>query len=691
MRKLLWIFIFFLLNIQLYSAKDFRVDSLQSIIKNAESEDTTRVLALLDLSRTYTRSNPDSAISCLNHAYKIASEIDYIKGIASTFRLKAYFYYSNNNYNESINNFFKAISYYKNFESILLKSVSEYEDLANLYNTVGVIFYYQANYDKSLEYYNNSIEIFSKIGDKTGISNCYNNIGIIYNNLNELSKALSFHFKSLSIKFELNDQRGVATSYNNIGEIYRAQNMFDKALIYYYKSLQIKDSINDLSGIATSCNNIGFIYLEKNKFDSANYFLNRSLKISLELDEQFDIAESYLNFGNYYNKINKKNEAITYYKKALEIATKIGAPELIKSSSEKLIETYKSINDYKNAFEYSLIHKQIIEKLYNEENVKKIAQLEAKQEFLQKEKNAEFAQKQKDIIQKSKLNRQKIIMYASLIGFILTILLILVVFKNYKNKKNANILLEIQKEQIKNEKKLSDKLLLNILPADIAEELKINGKASPKQYDRVSVLFADFTGFTKLCEKIQPIDLISELDVYFEKIDSIIEKNKIEKIKTVGDAYMCAGGLPIINKSNPIDTVLAALEIQDYLQKVNSEKKLNNLPLWTLRIGIHTGQLVAGVIGKNKFAYDIWGDTVNVAARMEASGEENKVNISGETYSYIMNYFDCTFRGKIQAKNKGEIDMYFVDRIKPEYSADENGFYPNRHLLSIIKEINQES
>jgi two-component system sensor histidine kinase ChiS len=237
--------------------------------------------------------------------------------------------------------------------------------------------------------------------------------------------------------------------------------------------------------------------------------------------------------------------------------------------------------------------------------------------------------------------------------------------------------LELQRDALVTEKSKSDKLLLNILPAETAEELKTRGKSAARHYRMVSVLFTDFRGFTGFAENMRPNDLIAELDRCFLYFDDITEKYNIEKIKTIGDSYMAAGGIPIRNRSNPIDAVLAGLAIKKTMEDIKKEKDANGETYWDIRIGIHTGDLIAGVVGKKKFAYDIWGDTVNTASRMESTGEINKVNISGATYEMVKDYFTCTYRGKIAVKSKGEIDMYFVNGIHPELSVDGLGLLPN--------------
>lgn len=237
--------------------------------------------------------------------------------------------------------------------------------------------------------------------------------------------------------------------------------------------------------------------------------------------------------------------------------------------------------------------------------------------------------------------------------------------------------LEKQKNKLEIEKAKTDELLQNILPYEIAEQLKNKGAVKAKKYRMVSIIFTDFVDFTKISSELEPEEIIKELSVYFRKFDEITEDHFIEKIKTIGDAYMAVGGLPLRNKSNPIDAVLAALEIQKFMKMYNDSRKAKGLSGWSLRLGIHTGKVVAGVIGSKKFAYDIWGDAVNTASRLETAGEAGKINISGETFEYIKTFFNCTYRGKISAKNKGEIDMYFVDSLKEKYRDKDDASLPN--------------
>ena len=236
----------------------------------------------------------------------------------------------------------------------------------------------------------------------------------------------------------------------------------------------------------------------------------------------------------------------------------------------------------------------------------------------------------------------------------------------------------------------SDTLLLNVLPKDIAEELKENGKVKPRKY-YATVLFTDFKGFTMISEKMTPEELVASLDECFESFDNIVKKHNLEKIKTIGDSYMCVGGIPLANKTHPIDTVLAGLDMAEYISKMQNKYQKRNKKYWDIRIGIHSGEVVAGVIGKSKFAYDVWGDSVNTASRMESSGIAGKVNISNSTYKLVSNFFECKSRGLIEAKNKGQLEMFQVERIKTELSQRSKGIIPNKKFNDIYNALTDEN
>lgn len=296
-----------------------------------------------------------------------------------------------------------------------------------------------------------------------------------------------------------------------------------------------------------------------------------------------------------------------------------------------------------------MINKRITEEKQKQEDSVKILKKEQELQEVQK------AAIQKDLdAQKARNN-----LYIIIAAISLTLLSIIIVLFASRQKTLRD--LAEKNRIIEEEKRKSDELLLNILPEEVMHELKAHGKTQARNYSKASVLFADIKNFTLISEKLTPDELIEGLDSYFERFDKVIEKYNIEKIKTIGDAYVCAGGVPTKSEDNAFSVVQAALDFRREIDKLREIRTAEGKIPFEFRIGIHTGQLVAGVIGLKKFAYDIWGDTVNMAARMQEAGEPGKINISGDTYEIVKKKFACVHRGKHAAKNKGEVDMYFVE------------------------------
>jgi adenylate cyclase len=260
----------------------------------------------------------------------------------------------------------------------------------------------------------------------------------------------------------------------------------------------------------------------------------------------------------------------------------------------------------------------------------------------------------------------------ALIFYAISVLLTLWFLYNFLNLKFARKLYTLEQiinkrtEDLIIEKEKTEELLANVLPRNTATEIMEKGKATKIKYNFVTVLFSDIQGFTRIAEETNPEILIDELDKFFFYFDSVVEKHRIEKIKTIGDAYMCAGGIPEKNRTNPVEVILAALEMKAYMKMLRETSEFEGMKFWDIRIGIHTGTVVAGVVGQKKLSYDIWGDTVNTASRMESSGEAGKINISGTTYEFVKEFFECEYRGKMPVKYKGELEMYFVNGIVPE-------------------------
>ena len=377
-------------------------------------------------------------------------------------------------------------------------------------------------------------------------------------------------------------------------------------------------------------------------------YYQKSLVIGEELGDKNGMADILGNIGILYKKEGKNASAVNHCQRSLTLAEEIGALDLQKEACQCLYNTYKAMGQDKNALAY---YEQMIamrDSMFNEENTRRLTQLEMQYQFDKKEATTKAEQEKKDVLAAQELERQTMARNGFMGGFAVVLLFAGVFF--------------VQRNKISKEKQRSEELLLNILPEEIARELKEKGKADARDFELVSTLFTDFVSFTETSEKLSASELVSEINQCFAAFDGIMEKYGIAKIKTMGDAYMAAGGLPVPTDDSVKNTVLAALEMQSFIQdrktKLEAEGKLG----FQMRAGIHTGPVVAGIVGVKKFQYDIWGDTVNMANRMESSGAASKVNISRETYELLKDDPQFTFepRGKVDVKGKGEMEMYFI-------------------------------
>jgi class 3 adenylate cyclase len=377
---------------------------------------------------------------------------------------------------------------------------------------------------------------------------------------------------------------------------------------------------------------------------------SQAYELGKKLDAKLDMIQSLLGLGVSYYEAGDFKEAITSYSEAEALSLNIGLKgDELKETYQGLAVSFAKLNDFGNAFKYQTLLTGIKDTLYNLASDKKLASLQFDFDIQKKQGQIDLLTKDQELKEKE-ISRQKLVRNGFVGGFLVVLIFGGVVFK--------------QRNKIASAKKRSDELLLNILPEETAEELKATGTAKAKGFEMVTVLFTDFKNFTLASEILSPEELVEEINHCFSEFDRIISKYNIEKIKTIGDAYMCAGGLPVANTTNPVDVILAGLEMVDFIKRNKADRESKGQPFFELRLGIHTGPVVAGIVGIKKFAYDIWGDTVNTASRMESSGEVGRVNISGTTYEIVKDNFNCIHRGKIEAKNKGQIDMYFVESSK---------------------------
>ncbi len=475
---------------------------------------------------------------------------------------------------------------------------------------------------------------------------------------------------SNAVKTRNSDQ--IARAYEQMGDYKAAQGAYAVGIDNMIYALSNYEKANDKRGRETVIFKISDVYAKSGKLKNAIDYSEKALKLAKQIDDIEGQRRAYRQLSDYWKRLGDQKKSDFYaelYKKTFKSATEVSQKE------NEIARLRREQDELRN---------QIVDNAEKDAKLKDLeAQINATEGELSKKKEAfqrmedslsmaVVEQQSKLELAKEKEKRTQTTIAGGVALLIVLIILAVVIFvalrrsrQNAKMLARQNIEIENQKALIEIEKEKSDALLLNILPKATAEELKEKGFATPQSYEKVTILFTDFKGFTGIAEHLSAEDIIKELNYCFLEFDKICDKHNVEKIKTIGDAYMAAGGVPIPNTSNPIDVVQAGLEMQRFMLRWRREREEQGYTdFFELRLGIHTGSIVAGVVGKNKFAYDIWGDAVNLAARMESSGEVGRVNISGQTYELIKDNFECTYRGRVTAKNKGEVDMYFVDMEK---------------------------
>ena len=605
-------------------------DSLLKDLRSASS-DSMRFLIMKDLAIYYTEVNPDSAIEYCDKIILVARENNKILDEAFILNIKGYALYNQGKYAESYASLLQALQMAENIENenktwfqnsypfFLTSSNSGKARLVileNIHQDIGITIGLTGNIEQIIYHYNEARKIAEEIGDTSVLGIIYMNLGVFYYTyLNKVDSALLMEKNAMRIFEATGVKEYVWGVYMNLGDIYLREGEIDSALHCYHKGINSAIEQNNPRGLVWNYKGLTDLFLLQKDRDSSLYYAKKFLQKLYESDLA-NLGTAYQNLYESYKLNDQVDSAFKYQGLAL---------------------TYKD-----SAYSKTIENLAGFQKLYLEEQIR--------------------VQKLKE---EKALSDARTRNYALLAGLGVLLLIGLMIYRNFRQQQKANKVLADKNEMITQSQKRSDELLLNILPFEVAEELKLTGRCQAKTYSMVTIMFADFKDFTSVSEMVSAELLVDEINYCFSAFDLILPNYGVEKIKTVGDAYICVGGMPTLNFTHTTDVINAAIEIRNFMLQRKKEKEAKGEIPFELRIGIHTGPVVAGIVGVKKYAYDIWGDTVNLSARMESSSEAGRINISGATYSLVKDKFKCTYRGKIQAKNKGEVDMYFVEDITP--------------------------
>lgn len=570
---------------------------------------------------------------------------------------------------------------------------------AEAYKLKGILYNYKFDTYNAINYSRQALELYRRTGDSTGIANLESNLGAIYVSIGDAT-AIDYLIPALKAGEKLKDTVRIVSAMLNLAALYyNHMRQPDKAEQYFKDIKKYLDA--DFQGAEAFRVNYlayqGEYYLLSEQYEKASQQFTELLpleKDGLYYSETLrKVGEAQLGLGNdelaasylkqaveearkaelyqemisgltLYGKALKKkdpDQALKALEEAYTIAEQGKYPYEFQDVNHELYELYRQLGDFKKSLEFHERYLSLKDSLFNLEANDKVRYAQLNFDIEKKENKIHLLEQESKIADLQR-NRQKSLTVATFAFAGLLLVMLLSYFNRYKFIKKSNKIISAEKLR-------SENLLLNILPEETAQELLSKGKVEAKKFESVTVMFTDFKGFTQISETMSPEELVKSVDHYFSRFDAIMEKYELEKIKTIGDAYMCAGGLPFPIENHAQKVLLAAMEILELVEQ-SKISGIQGLSTFEIRIGIHTGPVVAGVVGTKKFAYDIWGDTVNVANRMESSSVPGRINISETTYARVKDQFYCKYRGEIEVKNKGKLKMYFANGLKTEKSKD---------------------
>ncbi len=668
-----------------------KIDSLLAELPNAKG-DTNEVKLLYNLSFYFNSINPDMGIVYGMNGLKLSKNIDWRKGQAQCYNSLGI------NYKAQSNNL-KALDYFKKALTIN-EELSNKNGIATVLGNIGNVYFNLTDYPKALEYFGKALKIDEELGDKNGVARQLGSIGNVYLYLSDYPKTLEYYQQSLKTYEELGDKNGVAINLANTGNIYLYWSKYPKALEYFGKSLKVYEELRDKNGLANNLGSIGIIYYYQSNYPKALEYYGKALKVNEELGNKvglannlgnmglvYDVQSNYLKALEYYGnalKIYKKigdknglannlgnmgqlylsisqdsvsikpnelnefvslnksinlNKSIEYSLEAIKIYEEIGELNSKRLSVKSLADAYKLKGDYLNWGEALEEHHKLKDSIFNQENSDKLDALEKA-----REDDVNRIKIEKQQVQLAAQENEKMFIIYSGIGIIAFVIAILILIA-YQRKK-------------------SDKLLYNVLPISIAKRLKKKEHPISDHFDQASIIFIDIVGFTAMSKNSDPTDIVKALNKVFTHYDSIASKHGLEKIKTIGDCYMAAAGIPVIQTDNTLRAARMAIEVRDYMVDYYTDHgfKLD------VRIGLDCGPVVAGVIGEKKFIYDMWSDAVNTASRMESTGQSGSVHISERFKEAVAEFDEFEFidRGEMEIKGKGKMRTYFIEERKAE-------------------------
>ena len=517
-----------------------------------------------------------------------------------------------------------------------------------------------ADHDAALDDYQGALTVFEALGDLDGQAEALNNIGAVHHYDRNYDQAGAYYARSLALRERLGDRAKLALPYNNMGSLLEDVGDPDSALYYHRMCMALRQQEGDSAWLVVGYSHIGACHDLAGRTDSALFYLRRAEVLGSVHGSRSVQATMRCMLGTALLHAGRTSEALHHCTEAYRSARSLGEPYIEQESCKCLHQANARLG--RNAEAYAMLDRYttLRDSMFGVERATARARIEMTHLYERRRMADSLdrldAQRRSELAYQERLagerDQKRLFLFAG-VGVLLVAAGLLNRLRYLRRSRNL----------IERERQRSEVLLRNILPGPIAEELKEHGRAVAREVEGVSILFTDFHDFTRLGEQMDAQSLVGEIDACFRAFDAICARHGLEKIKTIGDAYMCAGGLPTPWDGSALHTVRAALEMQAWVDERAGARSAKGEPAFRMRAGVHTGPVVAGIVGEAKFQYDLWGDAVNTAARMESSGAVGRVNISASTHALVKDTPGLRFeaRGGVQTKGKGMLTMYFVE------------------------------
>jgi class 3 adenylate cyclase/Tfp pilus assembly protein PilF len=623
------------------------VDSLKSLLGDVPA-DTFRVAILTGISSRLSYTDAVAAQRYAEEALALSNRLQFGVGIARSQNALGVA--------ARIQGLYAVAAEY-HFDALRKsESLSDTSGIALALHNIGRVYEAQRESEKGLEYLRRALELRLRLPKPLStdiaidIAETKHYMGNCFGNKREFDSAYRYYTEAKTLRERLNDRRGTATLINNIGWILRLQRHYDSSLVMFQAAYVVYDSLGDMRGRALTLDNTGIVYFERGEFMASKNALQRALEYAQNAADRREINDLYAALANTHEAMGDFREANTYRRLRDELkdslfnerSSKLVAELNSRYAAEKQEQQLAMLRaeSESNRLWWVAVALGILAALITIVSLLYTNRMNARGNEGLRRKQAELEARNRDI---ETINTQMLDLNHE-------------VSAAYEQADALNQNLTDTLQALQFEKTNADALLLNILPASIAERLKKGEFMFAQRYPAASVFFADIAGFTPLAASMAPEELVQILSEIFVRFDNVLELYGIEKIKTIGDCYMVASGLPQERDDHLHVAAHAALAMMREIEEFN----VMFYTTLKIRIGLHTGPVVAGVIGKKKFAFDLWGDTVNIASRMESHGIPDRVHCTEAVYKALKDEFVFESRGEIEIKGRGFMDTYFL-------------------------------